>query len=100
MPNAFLFFKARIKCKDMNTCMCICAYNLHNINYNDTKIVPVLSVCYTISTSLGMLILAHFTLYQYFDIRGLSRRYPAMYYEKQRHLLKQIQDIRNIVLRT
>lgn len=62
------FFKPRIKCKDMNTYMCICAYNLYNINYNDTTIVPVLSVYYTISTILGMLILAHFTLYWYFDI--------------------------------
>ena len=32
------------------------------------------------------------------QIQGLSRRYPAMYYEKERHLL--IQDTRNIVHRT
>ena len=31
---------------------------------------------------------------------SLSRKYPVMYYEKQRHLLKKIQDIRNIVHRT
>ena len=34
------------------------------------------------------------------NIWGLSRRYPAMWYEKQRHLLKKIQDTRNIVHRT
>ena len=33
------------------------------------------------------------------DIQGLSRKYPSMYYEKWRHLLK-IQDTRNTVHRT
>ena len=41
-------------------------------------------------------IYAHVAIY----IQGLSRRYPAMYYEKYRHLLKKIQDTRNIVHRT
>ena len=33
-------------------------------------------------------------------IRGLSRRYPTVHYEQQKHLLKKIQDTRNIVHRT
>ena len=33
-------------------------------------------------------------------IRDCSRKYPAMSYEKYRHLLKKIQDARNIVHRT
>ena len=32
-------------------------------------------------------------------IWGLTRRYPAINYEKQRHLLKKIQDTRNVVCR-
>ena len=38
-------------------------------------------------------------LYQYDGIQGLSRKYPAMHYDKERHLLKKIQDTRNILRR-
>ena len=34
------------------------------------------------------------------NVWGLSRRYPAMYCEKSRHLLKKIPDTRSIVHRT
>ena len=34
------------------------------------------------------------------NVWGLSRKYLVMYYEKERHLLMQLQDNRNIVHRT
>ena len=34
------------------------------------------------------------------NIQILSRKYPAMHYEKERHLLKNTQETRNIVHRT
>ena len=42
----------------------------------------------------------HKALDMFMQIWGLSRRYPAMQYEKWRDLLKKIQDTRNIVPRT
>ena len=57
--------------------LCVCMRVAAFIRFNSLKILPVVM-----------------------GIRGLSRNYPAMHCKKWRHLLKKIQDTRNIVHRT